>query len=995
MGTPAHMAAAAGACLAAGIATAWGGITLAEGGHSDYTVVLPAAPTPSQEYAATELQHFVAEMTGARVPLRSDAEPLPARAILLGWTRYTSEVLGGEVDWGRLGEDGFRLRTAGPHLVIVGSGVRGTLYGVYELLERYGGCRWYASWHSVIPRLAVWSLPEIDDEQVPAFVMREPFWFDMFRGDFAARCRANGNRMELEARHGGKIRFGAGLFVHTFNRLMPPGEFFAEHPEYYSEIDGARRADHSQLCLTNPDVVRICTERLLEKIRSDPGAKLYSLSQNDWRGNCTCPNCRAIDEREGSPAGSLIAFVNQVAEQVEKEFPDVWIETLAYQYTRTPPRTVRPRHNVVPRLCTIECDFSLPLDVSPYEQNRKFVEDIRGWSAITDKLYVWDYTTNFAHYLGPHPNFGCLQGNVRFFHDNHVVGLFEQGAYQGRHAEFAELRAWVLAKLLWNPQADVEALYRDFFPGYYGAAAPLVRQYFDELQALAAPPEVIVNIWNPPTVALYPEGFFERAAALWDEAEARVRDEPGLLYNVRMGAIPVTYARLLRLARPTVTYRLEGERFVPDTDGGDYGALARDLLARLEEGGNIRVAESMERQTSFLNDARGITQGFATLRIAAEGYGANVCPELGGRICRLRADNGADPVDPAFGIDCIHAQGGYLELPLTPYSGKAEDAATVTLHHAWRHAYSLSRRISLARDGLRLETSFRNDRSDEQAFRPVLRAGLTLGGGAALCYRIAEGPWQTLAVAADQTMAFAGIPGEGLPGRTVTLAAPDTGEALAFDLPDETVERMLLACDVRNRRCLALVLLPSRMVAGGQTLTVACALRPVRIAGVPAVEVAAGHSPVRLTVEDFMVGIGHYGTWGVHAPDPEAEDGSAAKLFGSHYEWCVQWRVDPALFEPGASYTVRMRVKVEKSGVPGKAFWAGVYDTVRRKGFGQIDPDVADVEEGYRWYDVATWTPEAGQYIWIGPGMFKAGDGAASAVKAVYLDRMELIRQQP
>ena len=154
--------------------------------------------------------------------------------------------------------------------------------------------------------------------------------------------------------------------------------------------------------------------------------------------------------------------------------------------------------------------------MSTYEQNRKFVEDIEGWSAITDKLYVWDYTTNFGHYVSPHPNFGCLQGNAQFFRDNHVVGLFEQGAYQAPHAEFAELRAWILAKLLWNPDQDVEPLYRDFFEGYYGPAAKPIRQYFDELQALVKPDENVLQIWSPPTSPYYTDAFFDRAAKLWD-----------------------------------------------------------------------------------------------------------------------------------------------------------------------------------------------------------------------------------------------------------------------------------------------------------------------------------------------------------------------------------------------------------------------------------------------------------------------------------------------
>lgn len=748
------------------------GLALTVNGASQFAIVRPADASPSQIYAAEELQRFAKEMTGAELPVIADDQPLPAKAILLGVTRHTQAVLGETPDLAELGDDGFRIVTRVPHVLVIGSPVRGTLYGVYELLEKYGGCRWYAKHCSSIPKLDSWTLPQVDETQVPAFAMREPFWWGMFDGDFAARCKVNGNRPDLKEKHGGKIRFGGGLFVHTFYPLMPPSEFFAEHPEYYSEVDGKRTTERAQLCLTNPDVVRILTERVLARIRQDPEAKLFSVSQNDWGGWCQCKKCREIDEREGSPSGTMIHFVNQVAEAVEKEFPDVWIETLAYQYTRHPPKTLKPRHNVVPRLCTIECDFSAPLNVSTYEQNRKFVEDIEGWSAITDKLYVWDYTTNFGHYVSPHPNFGCLQGNAQFFRDNHVVGLFEQGAYQAPHAEFAELRAWILAKLLWDPDQDVEPLYRDFFEGYYGPAAKPIRQYFDELQALVKPDENVLRIWFPPTTSYYTDAFFERAAKLWAEAEALVKDDPALSYNVRMSALPVVYARLERWPATTIAFADRDGVLTPVGIAPEYGELARKFLAGIEEGGITYISESHVRHTDYL----------AKLRKQLED-----CPPIS-----QSSDAGSQQAD-------------------------------------------------------------------------------------------------------------------------------------------------------------------------------------------------------RLVIEDRMMSLGRPGEWGERVADDQAEDGFAIKLFNTHYEWCLQWRVNPAVFEPGARYKLRMRVRVAKSDREGNAFWAGVYDTAEKKGWGQIQPSTAAVQEGYQWYDVATWMPAADQYLWVGPGTFKK-DGGQSAIEAVYVDRFELTR---
>lgn len=748
------------------------GLTLAAKSASPFTIVCPADASPSQSYAAEELQRFVRQMTGAEVPIATDDQPLPPQAILLGVTRHTEQVLGAPPESSELGDDGFRLVTRAPHLLVLGSPVRGTLYGVYELLERYAGCRWYAKHHSVIPRLEAWTIPQLDQTQIPAFPMREPFWWGMFDGDFAARCKVNGNRPNLQERHGGKIRFGGDLFVHTFYPLLPPSEFFAEHPEYYSLRNGKRTTEHAQLCLTNPDVLRIVTERVLARIRQDPQAKLFSVSQNDWGGWCECPNCRAIDEREGSPSGTMIHFVNQVAEAVEREFPDVWIETLAYQYTRHPPKTLKPRHNVVPRLCTIECDFSVPLNASTFAQNQKFVEDIQGWSAITDKLYVWDYTTNFGHYLCPHPNFECLQGNAQFFRDHRVVGLFEQGAYQAPHAEFAELRAWILAKLLWNPDQDIEPLYDDFFQGYYGPAAKPIRRYFDELQALVQPDEHVLRIWNPPTSSYFTDAFFDRAAQLWAEAEALVEGDVALSYNVRMSALPVIYARIERWPATTLALEDRDGVLTPVGIAPEYAALAREFLARIDEGRITHISESHTRHTEYLANLR---------------------------------------------------------------------------------------------------------------------------------QRLADCPPETPSAA----------------------AAP-------------------------------------------------------RRAG-------------RLIVEDRMMSLGQPGKWGERVPDERAEDGFAIKLFNTHYEWCLQWRVNPTVFEPGAKYQLRVRVRVGKTDREGNAFWAGVYDGARKKGWGQIQPSTSAVQEDYQWFDVATWTPEAEQYVWVGPGVFPK-DGGQSAIAAVYVDRFEFTR---
>ena len=591
--------------LAAGIRA--GDLVLAErGGPARYAIVVSAQASACERYAAEELRDFLAKVTGVTLPVETDAKPLPRKAIVVGETRFGASLGLPENLAAELGEDGFRLLARGERLVIFGSRRRGVLYGVYEVLERFAGCRWYSSWHSVIPSKRRVSVPtDLDDTQIPAFAMREPFWYDLMRNhEFSARLRVNGGSLSAAKYGGNSFRFGGGLGnCHTFNKLLPPDEFFDAHPEYFSYENGRRVKHPSQPCLTNPDVLRIVTERVLERIRKDPGAKFYGVSQNDWWHYCQCENCKAVDAEEESHAGTVIRFVNAVAEAVEKEFPDVLIETLAYQYTRKPPKITRLRRNVVPCLCTIECDFARPFDESPYAENAAFCRDIDGWSRQASELYVWDYTTDFSNYALPFANVLTLQGNLKFLRDRKVREVFAQGDYQGRHGDFAELKGWLLAKWMWDPDRPAEPLLRDFFDGYYGKGAPYVRRYFDELHRVQRDYSSATN--RPLTVYLEPEipslsdAFLERAAGLWDQAIAATKGDAATSYNVRMGAFSVDFMRFERI------------KLLDLGSGGADGALnglrarlAKGLLDRMDEAGDIRLAENQARHDLFASDLR-------------------------------------------------------------------------------------------------------------------------------------------------------------------------------------------------------------------------------------------------------------------------------------------------------------------------------------------------------------------------------------------------------
>ena len=383
-------------------------------------------------------------------------------------------------------------------------------------------------------------------------------------------------RREMPEKFGGGVGYADGYFVHTFTKLLPPDRYFDEHPEYYSEIGGKRIREKTQLCLSNPDVLALVKQRVLEELRAQPNATLFSVSQDDNYNGCTCPKCRAVDEAEGSMAGSMSRFVNAVAEAVEVEFPHVVIDTLAYQYTRKPPKLTRPRHNVSVRLCSIECCFIHPLrtcrqddpDAPNIDLSQPFAEDLIGWGKMCNRLYVWDYVTNFSHYWMPHPNFRVLADNVRFFAENGVKGVFEQGCAAQGGGEFTGLRSYILSRALWNPDLDEKLLMEEYLTGVYGQAGPVLMRYLDTVYQAANEAGRHLYCFNHPDKPWHTMELVKTCEKLFDEAE-RKADNDEILLRVRRQRLAVRYLKILLTAKGSEERNALIDAFEPDAR--DFG----------------------------------------------------------------------------------------------------------------------------------------------------------------------------------------------------------------------------------------------------------------------------------------------------------------------------------------------------------------------------------------------------------------------------------------
>jgi len=438
------------------------------------SVVVDASGPKPDQHAAAELATYLGAIGGHPVPV-CRTPPEDGIRLLVGDAAISSVA---PAALGSLEEDEVEIRKLRPgDLALRGGGPRGTLYAVYELLEHLG-VRWFHPEETYVPKTTSVGLPD-SVRRKPAFEYREAHWHAAYCDKtFAARLRYNGSMAGVPARLGG--HWGWQPYVHTFFAAVPPQRYARRHPEYYSYRRGQGRVVHGgQLCLSHPDVVDLLTEFALEKMAS-PTVRIVDLSQMDHANPCECTDCAKQDRRAGSHSGSLLAMCNEVAARTSKNHPDKCIATLAYTYTVKPPRGLKAHPNVIVRLCHMNGCETHPLDGC--ERNRRFLDQLKGWREAADRIYVWDYDTNFQHVLYFHPNFEAVRADLRIFRDVGVRGLFLQG-YAEKGVAFNEQHAYAMARCLWDPRRDYFEEAQAFLRGYYGeGAAPHLWQMIRTLQ---------------------------------------------------------------------------------------------------------------------------------------------------------------------------------------------------------------------------------------------------------------------------------------------------------------------------------------------------------------------------------------------------------------------------------------------------------------------------------------------------------------------------------
>ncbi|NLF67607.1 MAG: DUF4838 domain-containing protein [Candidatus Anammoximicrobium sp.] len=560
-------------------------LVLARDRHSEFAIVLGACPSEAERFAAEELAAFLQRGTGAELPIVAESEYSGGRGIFLGPTALAAKHGMDAADWG---EEEWGVRAVDGQLIVTGGRPRGTLYGVYELLERVGGVRFLDAQTEHVPRRDAWTVPaDLSLRGQPAFSRREIGWT---RGQpFEVRCRMNSCSnawREIEAKYGYGVKYGSPYTTHTHHRYVADWPDLFDQPEFFALTQHGRR--DTQVCMSHPEVRRrfgVALRRYIDKDRraiqdagtGAPFPRYYSLVPDDGSsGKCYCERCLALADRHGSYAGIVLDFANAIAEDLAREHPDVVLVTSAYTYYRDIPRGIRPRENVMVRIAQLGAEFNTApkrdtLRSMLHPLNAGARAEWEAWSKLGSRLDVHDYWGPWGQQMvWPYVNVRGTAETVRFYHEHGLQHFFVEASLSShRFYSFPDLQYYVGARLLLDPRQPVEPLIDEFLTLYYGPAAAAMRRLLEYLERRQAEESGMLATVPPHSRAYLDRAFFLQTDALLGEAESKAGGDPAVMARVRQERLPLDETMLFLwdalahqgdwpFSRQAVADRLEG-----------------------------------------------------------------------------------------------------------------------------------------------------------------------------------------------------------------------------------------------------------------------------------------------------------------------------------------------------------------------------------------------------------------------------------------------------
>ena len=519
------------------------------------TIILADSHSPAEQTAAEELKTHLAQMTGAPCEIVAEAQAA-GPAVFVGPTAFTQK---NGVECAKLDREEWVLRAAAGNLLVAGGRPRGTLYAAYEMLERLG---------------VVW--PDVKAEQVPKIDAKAVSWNLQGKPAIRNRCIYSGvgnspetvrflvrNRMnaqiDIPEELGGCERLGSPNGCHTFHAYTGkdwPDEWFAMNKQG-QRVRSTSGSGPSQFCLTSPGARKAVCDQLRAFIKRDHESagspnlypRIYDISQNDCGGECYCPACTAVLEREGTYSGVLLDFINFVANDIAKDYPDICVQTFAYTFTLRTPSHIKPATNVLMRVCKLGCEF-LP-EFKPdtqfpnsHPRNRDYRDNFLRWADIAPNLAVWDYWIIYMKpYHPPYLNARHLQEDIAFYRDHKVKTIFVE-CESAASTSFHPFKVWFGLKMMQDPGQSYDELAARFCRAQYGPAAEPMLTFTTYLQDREKSADAALGLTTPNAIPYLDAAFFKTVNALLDEAERLAVGSPAALLNIARERVPVDAALL-------------------------------------------------------------------------------------------------------------------------------------------------------------------------------------------------------------------------------------------------------------------------------------------------------------------------------------------------------------------------------------------------------------------------------------------------------------------
>lgn len=479
-----------------------GGVTLLENGEVKVTVVYSEGASESLIAAADFMAATIDRMSGSsgvRTAVKKGGES--------GFSIYVGRAANSAlIDLSDVKDDGYKLEIKPEGIYIVGKTDDATRNGIYDFLETHLECMYVSPENTYVPLCPTVKLALEEKTVNPTITWRKVYQYESVQNGWYERLKMNGTIVK-EGENSIELYNEWGTWCHSSFEFVPPEKYFDEHPEYYAKFLGKRRYQFNvlgrtfptHLCYTNEEVYQIAEAELVKRIEANPEVKFWDFSIMDtYFATCRCKECKKFNKEAGSEMGTLLAFLNRLADAIRDDYPDVYLSTLAYQRVKNPPKNMKCAPNLCINVCAFPGTQSYPYSTEGgIKASREFAERVVEWGKICDNILVWDYVVNFTHLKLPFPNFEFQKENLEFYLENNIRFVFHQGSRESMD-ENAEMRTYLLSRQLWDKDVDLLALAKKYVAVVYGDAAGLVEEYMDTANAAMIESGADLSLYDSP-----------------------------------------------------------------------------------------------------------------------------------------------------------------------------------------------------------------------------------------------------------------------------------------------------------------------------------------------------------------------------------------------------------------------------------------------------------------------------------------------------------------